>query len=63
MPYPSHGVLGTAKFFLARDPPPKLIWLCVLTWFHISMGKFVILCSRVALFNRIFFYLLCHLTS
>ena len=32
------------KIFLAREPPAKLIWLFVLTWFRIGISKFVNLC-------------------
>ena len=54
-------MMGT--IFLSPRPSPKLTWLSVLTWFHIGMNNLVSLCSRVALFNRILFYLLCHLTT
>ena len=59
----SFKTLMMRKIFLSPRPPPKPIWLCVLTWFHIGMSKFVSLYSTVALSNTIFFYLLRHLTT
>ena len=41
-------------------PLPKPIQNGVVIWFHIGMSKFVSLRSRVALFDRNFFYLLRH---